>query len=136
MNRSVHRTGSPGPSAHAEAGSLFRLIGSNGETADTLRELIAIPPRELSILQALTKRSPELSCRVERAIEFRQQVLEEFDRLVAKNVPLRHAQNPEAPSSVHPIARRNLRSRVGPTFDDYPRGKVRVLGRSGNLPPL
>ena len=94
-------------SVQSEAQSLFRLIGTNRETADTLRQLISIPPRELSILQALAVRSPDLSRCVERAIEFRQQVLEEFDRLVAKNVPLRHAQNPEAPSSVHPIARRN-----------------------------
>ena len=124
MNHSVHRTGGPSPSANAEAGSLFRLIGSNGQTADTVRELIAIPPRELSILQALTKSSPELSRRVEHAIEFRQQVLEEFDRLVAKNVPLRHAQNPEGSSSVHPIVRRNPRSKVDANIhsESLPRG--------------
>ena len=57
-------------SAHSEAESLFRLIGSSGKTADTLRELIAIPPRELSILQSFAERSPQLSHRVERAIEF------------------------------------------------------------------
>lgn len=48
-------------SAKAEAWALLPLIGKNGDTVETLRALIAIPPRFERALRAYAERHPEES---------------------------------------------------------------------------
>ena len=64
-----------------EALSLFALIGRNGDTVEPVRELIAVPPRMEAALLLYAERNPEDALGIERVLEFRRRVAEEFDRL-------------------------------------------------------
>jgi hypothetical protein len=64
-----------------EAVSLFALIGRNGDTVESVRELIAVPPRMEAALLLYAERNPEDARGIERVLEFRRRVAEEFERL-------------------------------------------------------
>lgn len=64
-----------------EALSLFALIGRNSDTVEPVRELIAVPPRMEAALLLYAKRNPEDALSIERVLQFRRRVAEEFERL-------------------------------------------------------
>lgn len=70
-----------GQSALAEAKLLYRMIGPN-HRVEKLRELIAVPPKIEKALRAYMKESPQDAEWIERSLEFRRDVLAEFNRLV------------------------------------------------------
>ena len=72
------RPGSPA----IEAAALFRLVGSNGDSIDDLRRLIAVSPAEEVELRQWCESEPELRDRIEGMIYFREAVLAAFDALV------------------------------------------------------
>ena len=47
-----------GLSAKNEARLLFAMIGRNGDTVETIRELIAVPPRTERLLKAYAEQNP------------------------------------------------------------------------------
>ena len=65
-----------------EARSLFRLVGQQGETAGSIREQIYIPPHIARDLFAFVERHPDDTQWVLGAMEFRNRVLREFDKIV------------------------------------------------------
>jgi hypothetical protein len=65
-----------------EAQALLKLIRLNGSSVETVRELIAIPVEIEELLRSYVARCPEDESAIERVIEFRRCVGEEFDRLV------------------------------------------------------
>ena len=66
-----------------EAISLFALIGRNGDTVESVRELIAVPPCVEATLLGYAERNPEDCFGIERVLQFRRRVAEEFERLLA-----------------------------------------------------
>jgi hypothetical protein len=64
-----------------EARALFAMIGRNGDTIESIRELIAVPPGIERALRLYLHQHPEDAEGVERVLEFRQKVSEEFDRV-------------------------------------------------------
>ena len=73
----LDRTASP----REEARILFAMVGRSGETGESLRELIAIPPEtEEGGLTRYARKYPEDAFGIERVIGFRQRVAEEFER--------------------------------------------------------
>jgi hypothetical protein len=81
-NPDLWRPGSP----HEEAKTLVRLIGKNGDTADTLRELIRVNDGELIELREWAASSPApVAVGIEGMLRFRNAVLAEFDRLLASS---------------------------------------------------
>jgi len=71
--------------ACGEARGLFVAIGRNGETVDSMRELIRVDQESRKILMDFTAEQPAAeSVWVLRALEFRERVLEQFERLVSR----------------------------------------------------
>ncbi len=68
-----------------EALTLFALVGRNGDTIESVRELIAVPPRIEAALLLYAERNPEDALGIERVLQFRRRVAEEFERLAAWN---------------------------------------------------
>jgi hypothetical protein len=68
-----------------EARGLFVAIGRNGETIDSIRELISLDQESRKILTDFAAAQPAEGVWVLRAIEFRERVLEQFERLVSKS---------------------------------------------------
>ena len=70
--------------ASVEAAALFRLLRrGNGDTVESLRQLIAVSPadkRELMEWAALS--SPTIAVRIEAMVAYREEVLAAFDHLV------------------------------------------------------
>jgi hypothetical protein len=64
-----------------EALTLFALVGRNGDTVESVRELIAVPPRIEPALLLDAERNPEDARGVERVLQFRRRVAEEFEQL-------------------------------------------------------
>lgn len=73
-----------GLSAKAEARMLFSLIGRNGDTLETVRELIAVPPETEALLRQFAEEWPECARGVEAILRYRRKVGEEFERLVER----------------------------------------------------
>jgi hypothetical protein len=71
--------------ACAEARGLFTAIGRNGETVDSVRELICLDPESHKILTNFAAAQPAESVWVLRVLEFRERVLEQFERLVLQS---------------------------------------------------
>jgi hypothetical protein len=67
--------------AHFEAKALFRMIGRNGETVDSVRELILVDEESLKSLLAFLAAEPKEFRWVMEALRFRDLVLEQFDQL-------------------------------------------------------
>jgi hypothetical protein len=65
-----------------EALSLFAMIGRNGDTVESVRELIAVPARIEAALLLYADRNPGDASGIERVLQFRHRVAEEFERLV------------------------------------------------------
>lgn len=61
---------------------LFSMIGRNGDSVDTIRELIAVPPEIETALRAFAGEHPEEQRGIERILKFREKVLAEFERVV------------------------------------------------------
>lgn len=72
-----------GQSALADAKVLYGLVLRRTESVQEIRELIAVPPKLERVLRTYMKQSPEDSWWIERSLQFRRDVLAEFDRLVA-----------------------------------------------------
>jgi hypothetical protein len=82
MLRWLQRTATP----LNEARNLFALVGRNGDTVDSIRELIAVPRWIEHALGLYAKRFPEDAPAIEKVLRFRTRVREEFDRLVRESV--------------------------------------------------
>jgi hypothetical protein len=67
--------------ARTEARALFGLLGRNGHTKESLLELIRVSPQEQAALKDCAARYPDLAGRIERALEYRERVEKEFERL-------------------------------------------------------
>lgn len=74
----LDRTASP----RQEARILFGMMQRNGNTIESIRELIAIPPMIEGALTLYARKHPEDAFGVERVIAFRQRVAEEFELLI------------------------------------------------------
>jgi hypothetical protein len=70
--------------ACGEARGLFIAIGRNGETADSMRELIRVDQESRKTLMDFAAAQPAESVWVLRTLEFRERVLREFERLVSR----------------------------------------------------
>jgi hypothetical protein len=66
-----------------EAMNLFALVGKNGGTVDSIRELIEVPPDIERALRLYIRWHPEDAYGVERVLRFRKRVGEQFERLSA-----------------------------------------------------
>jgi hypothetical protein len=62
------------------------MVGRNGDTVDSIRELIAVPPWIEDALGLYGRRFPEDAPAIEKVLRFRTCVREEFDRLVRESV--------------------------------------------------
>jgi len=60
------------------------MIGRNGETVDSIRELIAVPPDIERTLRLFLRQYSEDSDGVERVLEFRKRVAQEFEQLTSR----------------------------------------------------
>ena len=91
---SLNRAWGPYPSPRSEARFLLRSIACNGDTVETLRRSIAPDPEEEEHLRLFAARDGEYGKEVLRVLDFRRQVLAEFEQLT---------------SSAHRIARTTTR---------------------------
>jgi hypothetical protein len=71
-------------SVRAEAQSLFRLLGKDGNTVESLRELIAVPQGVIRNLRQYGESDPAEAYWVTSALRFRRAVGVEFEKLVAR----------------------------------------------------
>jgi hypothetical protein len=71
-------------SPREEARALFVMVGRNGDTVDSIRELITVPPGIERTLCLYLLRHPEDSDGVMRVLEFRSRVAEEFEQLATR----------------------------------------------------
>jgi len=72
------------PDPHSEAAALLQIADSNGGR-EGMRTLIAVTPSQKRILERLAAQGQVSPLQVHRAIDFREQVLEHFDRLADEN---------------------------------------------------
>jgi hypothetical protein len=70
--------------ARSEARNLLALVGRNGDTVDSIRELIAVPSDIERTLRLFLRQYPEDSDGVERVLEFRKRVAQEFEQLTSR----------------------------------------------------
>jgi hypothetical protein len=63
---------------------LFKLITNHGETADEVRALIDVSPKDREQLDKLVAEQPALAGRVESALAYRERVRAEFDALLLR----------------------------------------------------
>jgi len=68
------------PSPKTEAKALFRMVGRNGDSLESLRALIRVGE---TVRHMMFKNAPDKE-EVKRMLEFRERVLEVFEELVAK----------------------------------------------------
>jgi len=66
-----------------EARAIMRLVSMGTTTIEDARELIAIPQKEGSALDAFIANSGKAGMPISRAIAFRRRVASEFEKLVA-----------------------------------------------------
>lgn len=79
-----------------EARSLFAMIGRNGDTVESIRELIAVPANIENALTLYVSQHPEDARGIEKVFSFRKRVREEFDQLAHASV----SQRPSGPLSL------------------------------------
>ena len=70
------------PQPREEARNLVALIGRNGNTVESIRQLIAVPANIEQALKHYARLHPQDAEGVEIVLEFRRLVAKEFDRLV------------------------------------------------------
>jgi hypothetical protein len=68
--------------ARIEARALLATVGKNGDTIETLRELISVPPDIEALLRAFARTHPAEGGEIEIGLRFRKRVLEEFEALL------------------------------------------------------
>lgn len=68
------------PPVKEEARALFEMVGRNGDTVDSIRELIRVPPKVKAWLLEQARYSPRGRCGIEKVLRFRWRVLVEFER--------------------------------------------------------
>jgi hypothetical protein len=73
-------------SARDEARALYRMLGRGGNTAQGIRELIAVSPRTERVLRAYARVHAGDAHWIDAALKFRSRVLEEFKRLTGSVV--------------------------------------------------
>ncbi len=59
-----------------------KLIGKNGDTVETVRELIGVSPRIAARIEAYQRAHPEDGPAFAAVLSFRRKVAEEFERMV------------------------------------------------------
>jgi hypothetical protein len=59
------------------------MLSRNGDTVESIRALIAVPPKIEEALTLYARQHPEDAFGVERVLRFRQRAAEEFERLVS-----------------------------------------------------
>jgi hypothetical protein len=64
-----------------EAKALFALLGRNGDTEESLLELIRIAPQDQAVLRDCAADCPGLAAHIGRALQYRLRVEEEFRAL-------------------------------------------------------
>jgi hypothetical protein len=76
------RVGSP----KEEARALYKMLGRNGDDVHSLRSLIMVSPtEEIELRDWAASSSPRVAVGIEAMIHHRQEVLLQFDRLVASS---------------------------------------------------
>jgi hypothetical protein len=75
--------GAAGP--RAEARGLFALVRGNAASIEATRDLIGISPRIETVLRFYMRMRPEDARGIEKVLNFRKRVWEEFDRLVGES---------------------------------------------------
>jgi hypothetical protein len=76
------RVGSP----KEEARELYKMLGRNGDSADSLRRLISVTTaEEVELRDWAASSSPRVAVGIEHMLTFRNAVLAEFDRLVGNS---------------------------------------------------
>jgi hypothetical protein len=73
--------------ARVEAKALFVMVGKNGDTVESLRELISVPPEIETLLRTYAQFHPVESREIEMGLRFRERVLEEFERMATRRRP-------------------------------------------------
>lgn len=69
------------PSVRDEVLALFEMLGRNGDTPESIRNLIGVPADvEAALRERAAESGDERS--LEKVLKFRRRVLKEFDRLV------------------------------------------------------
>jgi hypothetical protein len=86
-------------SPREEARILAAMVGKNGNSLESIRELIHVPPKMEQALRLYASRHPEDAKGIESVLRFRRRVEEEFERLCGAATPSRVER---------PMARRSL----------------------------
>ncbi len=73
------------PPVKEEARALFEMVSRNGDTVDSIRELILVSPKTESWLLGQTRHSPRGRRGILKVLNFRRRVLAEFDKLLAQD---------------------------------------------------
>lgn len=68
-----------------EAKSLAMLV-RNGESVESVRQLIDVSDKDMFLLEAMIREKPELTGRVQSSLSYRARVRQEFDRIIAKQL--------------------------------------------------
>jgi len=68
-----------------EARNLYAMMARSGDTIESIRDLIAVPPETEALLSLYAKHHPEDARGIEKVLSFRKRVWEEFDRLVRES---------------------------------------------------
>ena len=74
------------PPVKKEARVLFEMVGRNGDTVDSIRELIRVSPKFEAWLLEQTRYSPRGRRGILKVLDFRRRVLAELEKLVRPNV--------------------------------------------------
>ncbi len=72
------------PPVKEEARALFEMIGRNGDSVESIRELIRVSPKGEAWLLEQARHSPRGRRGILKVLDFRRRVLEEFGELVIK----------------------------------------------------
>ena len=73
-------------SAREEARALYKMLGRNGDDVQCLRSLIMVSPTDEQELRDWAACStPRIAVGIETILHYRQEVLRQFDRLVASS---------------------------------------------------
>lgn len=67
-----------------EARGLFALLWRDGNTPDSIRRLIEVPPEIEASLRAFIRLNPAEGFEIEHILPFRQKVAEEFEYLLSR----------------------------------------------------
>lgn len=70
------------PPVKEEARALFGMIGRNGDSVESIRELISVPPKIRASLLKYARHRPRAKRGILKVLDFRQRVAAEFERLV------------------------------------------------------